>query len=123
MPGGGLVVIDYKSGRVEPLRRKLQQALEPEFQLALYVAAVKQQHPEAQVDAVYYSLRDAARTKPLPDVQETLPAAVLERVTKMRAGLFPVRPLTCDYCELKPACRLVALPTDPEENGGEVSRA
>jgi hypothetical protein len=40
----------------------------------------------------------------------------------MRSGLFPVSPLTCDYCELKPACRLVALPTDPEENGGEVPR-
>ena len=34
-----------------------------------------------------------------------------------------VRPLDCDYCDLKPACRLVALPTDPDENGGEVPRA
>jgi len=48
--------------------------------------------------------------------------AVQDRVARMRAGQFAARPLTCDYCELKPACRLVALPTDPEENGGEVPR-
>jgi hypothetical protein len=47
---------------------------------------------------------------------------VLERVSLMRRGHFEVRPLSCDYCDLKPLCRLVALPTDPEENGGEVSR-
>ena len=41
----------------------------------------------------------------------------------MRDGLLEVRPLDCDYCDLKPACRLVALPTDPDENGGEVPRA
>ncbi|MCA1829026.1 MAG: PD-(D/E)XK nuclease family protein [Myxococcales bacterium] len=46
--------------------------------------------------------------------------AVVARVARMRAGFFEVRPLNCDYCELKPACRLVALPTDPDENGGEV---
>ncbi len=33
----------------------------------------------------------------------------------MRRGHFEVRPLSCDYCDLKPLCRLVALPTDPEE--------
>jgi hypothetical protein len=75
------------------------------------------------VGALYLSLRQAARTKPLPDVQQRLPAAVQERAGKMRAGTFPVRPLSCDFCELRPACRLVALPVDPEENAGERTRA
>ena len=41
-------------------------------------------------------------------------------VHKERDGTFAVDPITCDYCDLKPTCRLVALPTDPEENGSEV---
>jgi ATP-dependent helicase/DNAse subunit B len=149
-PDGGLVVVDYKSTAVEGLRRRMRSdvLLAPEFQLALYAAVLKAREPEARVDAQYFSLRSAERTPPLRksrdgiDVDALLeldparraglrartPAppnladAVVERAGKMRAGFFEVRPLTCDYCPLKPACRLVALPTDPDENGGEVSR-
>lgn len=121
---GSLQIIDYKSGRLDHrLRRKLQGAPTPEFQLALYVAEVRQEHPSTRVEAVYLSLRDAQKTKPLPDVQAQLPAAVQERAEKMRAGLFVVKPLSCDFCELNPVCRLVALPVDPDENGGEPARA
>jgi hypothetical protein len=72
-------------------------------------------------------LKDAQRTKSLRANGIDLDAlplaqAVQERVAKMRAGRFEARPLSCDYCQLKPACRLVALPTDPDENGGEVPR-
>ena len=98
----------------------------------------------ASVDAQYLSIRDAARTATLGEVSkvdldallELDPAARLAAAGKpnlaeavhaqaalMRAGRFEVRPLTCEFCDLKPVCRLVALPTDPEENGGEVSRA
>jgi len=146
----GLVVVDYKSTAVEGLRRRMRSdvLLAPEFQLALYAAVLKAREPEARVDAQYFSLRSAERTPPLRksrdgiDVDALLeldparraglrartPAppnladAVVERAGKMRAGFFEVRPLTCDYCQLKPACRLVALPTDPDENGGEVPR-
>jgi RecB family exonuclease len=129
LPDGTLLVLDYKSGRAQSLapRLKPEALLAPEFQLALYAEAVRQREPGARVDAGYLSLRDAERTKTLRESgidPDALPLAqgVRERVAKMRAGLFPVRPLTCDYCELKPACRLVALPTDPEENGGEMPR-
>ena len=146
-PGGALVVLDYKSGSIEPLKRKLKPAwlLAPEFQLAVYAALLRQRHPAAPVDALYLSLKDAARTKALSKtidldaLLETAPArrkelreqdprplnfadAVFDRVDQMRGGLFPVKPLSCDFCDLKPACRLVALPTDPDENGGEVPR-
>ena len=146
-PGGSLVVLDYKSGAIEPLKRKLKPAwlLAPEFQLAVYAALLRQRHPDAPVDALYLSLKDAARTRPLSNsidldaLLESAPGrraalrereprppnfadAVFERVDRMRQGLFPVNPLSCDFCDLKPACRLVALPTDPDENGGEVPR-
>jgi ATP-dependent helicase/nuclease subunit B len=146
-PGGALVVLDYKSGSIEPLKRKLKPAwlLAPEFQLAVYAALLRQRHPDAPVDALYLSLKDAARTKALSKtidldaLLETAPKrrqqlrelpspppnfadAVFDRVDRMRGGLFPVKPLSCDFCDLKPACRLVALPTDPDENGGEVPR-
>ncbi|HEY6911800.1 MAG TPA: PD-(D/E)XK nuclease family protein [Myxococcales bacterium] len=125
---GTLLVLDYKSGRRAPLQARLKQEvlLEPELQLLLY-AALLRQRGAARVDAAYFSLKDAARTRTLREGDidiDALPLAgkVLERVSLMRKGRFEVRPLSCDYCELKPLCRLVALPTDPEENGGEVSR-
>jgi hypothetical protein len=141
---GGLVVLDYKSSRIESLRRKVREGtlLAPEFQLAIYAALLRQREPQARVDAQYVSLRSARRTPTLAEAnfdvealleldptrratldKPNLANAVFERVGKMRAGLFEVRPLDCDFCDLKPACRLVALPTDPEENGGEVPRA
>lgn len=147
-PEGSLVVLDYKSGSIEKLKRKLKPAwlLAPEFQLAAYAALLRQRHPGAKVDALYLSLKDAERTWPLSKsidldaLLETDPSrraglrqkvppppnfadAVFERVDRMRSGLFPVKPLSCEFCDLKPACRLVALPTDPDENGGEVPRA
>ena len=127
---GTLLVLDYKSGRLAALapRLKAEALLAPEFQLALYAEMVRQRYPSARVDAAYVSLRDARRTATLrgngidPSALP-LAAAVQERVSRMRSGHFAVRPLSCDYCDLKPVCRLVALPTDPEENGGEVPRA
>ena len=143
-PGGGLIVLDYKSGRIEGLRRKLRPdtLLQPEFQLPLYAALLRQREPAARVDAAYVSLKDARRTPALSEAKgvdleallemdparrrsgkPNLAEAVIGRVGQMRAGRFEVRPLNCDHCDLKPACRLVALPTDPDENGGEVPRA
>ena len=147
VPGGALVVLDYKSSRIEKLRRKLrpETLLDPEFQLALYAALLRQREPGAPVDAQYVSLKHARRTPTLGESEVDLDAllelhparrallraagkpnlasAVIERVEKMRGGAFEVRPLDCNFCDLKPACRLVSLPIDPEENGGEVSRA
>jgi RecB family exonuclease len=129
LPDGTLLVLDYKSGRKETLAAKLKPEvlLAPEFQLALYAEMLRQREPAARVDAAYFSLKDAQRTKSLRANGIDLDAlplaqAVQERVAKMRAGRFEARPLSCDYCQLKPACRLVALPTDPDENGGEVPR-
>src|SRR5882672_9805659 len=130
LPDGTLLVLDYKSGRVASLapRLKPEAVLAPEFQLALYAELLRQREPSARVDAAYLSLRDAQLTRTLRENgvdPDALPLAqgIRERVGRMRAGRFEVRPITCDYCDLKPVCRLVALPTDPDENGGEVPRA
>jgi hypothetical protein len=65
--------------------------------------------------------RAALRTRsPAP---KNLADEVFALVRRMRAGTFEVRPSSCDWCQLGSACRLVALPTDPDENGGEVTRA
>ena len=122
--------------------------MRPEFQLAIYLALVRQIHPGKPVDAAYVSLRKARRTATLGEktageqvdldrLLEVDPAArarireeagpplnladeVWRLVHKQRGGTFAVDPITCDYCDLQPTCRLVALPTDPEENGSEV---
>jgi RecB family exonuclease len=140
---GSLVVVDYKSRSAGSLRAKLRAdaILAPELQLAVYAAAVQQHNPLARVDAQYVSIRDAQRTKTLAEASKLDLGALLEldparrppdkpnladavhaQATQMRAGRFEVRPLDCSFCDLKPVCRLVSLPTDPDENGGEVAR-
>ena len=143
---GGLLVIDYKSSGKQSLSRKLQPAglLAPEFQLAIYAALLRQREPRSAIDAVYVSLRDAERSRTLRDATAqavdfdvllemdpvrraklrsatppplNLADEIWERVTRMRQGLFTIQPRSCDFCELKSACRIVALPPDPEENG------
>lgn len=143
---GGLLVIDYKSSSKQSLARKLQPGglLVPEFQLAVYTALLRQREPRSAIDAAYVSLRDAERSRTLRestgqsvdfdsllemdpvrrarlrDVAApplNLADEVWGRVTRMRQGDFTIQPLSCDFCELKPACRIVALPPDPEENG------
>jgi ATP-dependent helicase/nuclease subunit B len=144
--GNGRMVIDYKSGRLQPLSRKLRSdaIFAPEFQLLLYVAAVRAREPGKAVDAVYLSLKDArrsttlsaalgkaslvldelvelepARRKMLREKSETgdapnLGDAVWKRVAKLRRGALLVDPLDCDRCDLKPVCRIAALPVDEE---------
>ena len=148
--GGSLLVLDYKSSSLDTLTRKLDPGwlLRPEFQLAIYLALVRQIHPGKRVDAAYVSLKKARRTATLGEKtagdavdlgrllemdaaararlrEEAEPSLnladeVWKIVHKQRGGTFPVDPINCDYCDLQPTCRLVALPTDPEENGTEV---
>ena len=149
---GSLTVLDYKSGTAYPLQRKLkgQSLFHPEHQLALYAALLQQREPGRRIDAGYISLKEAKRTRRLRGMlgddgieldallemdparrallraQEPVPPNLADdvhaRISRMRSGRFRVLSLNCDYCDLKTCCRVVALPTDPEENGGEVPR-
>ena len=143
--GGRELVLDYKAGGVEGLRKKLklETLCKPEFQLPIYVAAIAQQRPGASVDAAYLSVGSAQRTATLRDamlkkkgdpdalleldparrqlLRERVPPppnladAVWERVDQMRAGHFPVAPLSCEFCDLTAICRIVALPAEEDE--------
>ncbi len=151
-PDGSLLVLDYKSGSAYPLQRKLkgQSLLRPDHQLPLYAALLRQREPQARVDAAYLSLKEAKRTRRLRGMlsedeveldqllemdparraelrlQDPAPVNLADevhaRIARMRSGRFRVLSLDCNYCDLKGCCRVVALPTDPEENGGEVAR-
>jgi hypothetical protein len=144
---GGFVVLDYKSSRSYRLRRKLREdaLLSPEFQLPLYAAVLARRNPGARVDAQYVSIGDARRTTSLREAMEragvdvdalietdpgkrtllrarvppppNLADEVWRRVGDMREGRFPVRSLSCDFCDLKPLCRIVALPSEDDESG------
>jgi len=144
-PGNARMILDYKSGRLPPLARKLRgEALfAPEFQLLLYVAAVRAREPGRQVDAAFLSLKEARRSQTLSsamgkahlDLDElteldpsrraelrkksgaearNLADAIWARVSRLRAGTLPVEPLDCERCDLKPVCRIAALPVDEE---------
>ena len=140
----GLLVIDYKSGAYTKQQRKLRPAalFTPEFQLPLYVAAASAQNPGRAVDALFLALKDAKRTPglfatlgkagiALEALTELDPArrarlrqgknpppnladAVWARVSRLRAGALPVQPIDCEHCDLKPVCRIAALPVDEE---------
>jgi ATP-dependent helicase/nuclease subunit B len=147
LSSGALAVIDYKSAGEYSLRPRLRpEALfNPNFQLSLYAAVLAAREPGAPIDAAYISLRDARRTRSLREslgkdaidldlLLETRPAqrelqrartppppnladAVWQRVGEMRRGALRIAPLTCDYCDLKPVCRIVALPNEDDEAG------
>jgi hypothetical protein len=142
---GQRLVLDYKSSSYDTLQRKLHpDALcAPEFQLPLYAAALQQAHPGAQVDAAYVSVKSGRRTRQLREslakrridaealleldpsrraqLRQRVPPPlnladrVWEHVGRMRAGAFPVAPLSCERCELGPVCRIVAVPVEEDE--------
>lgn len=116
----GALVLDYKSGSAASNTRKLSEdaLLETEFQLALYVAAVHHLHEagaSGAIDAAYVTLRGGTRTKTVREAADGITVADLEQelvtvardaVEGMRAGRFPPAPKTCDFCSLRPVCRI-----------------
>ena len=145
LPGGQDLVIDYKAGSLGGLTKKLrlETMCKPELQLPIYVAALSQARPGTAVDAAYLSVGSAQRTATLreallkkkadPDalleldparrqrLREQVPPppnladAVWQQVDQMRAGRFPVAPLSCEHCDLAAICRIVALPAEEDE--------
>jgi ATP-dependent helicase/nuclease subunit B len=133
-PGGGLVVLDYKLGRVASERHKLseREAAVTQLQLPVYAAAARAGlAPEATVDAAFISLRDGIATKSLGEVAsrqlrtpgipdalfDRLGARVAELGASVQRGDYRVDPVDCRRCQYRTVCRVVALNEDEDEVG------
>ncbi len=141
MGGGEVGVIDYKSGRIDKkgLREKL---LSSDFQLPLYLYAVRASgHREAR-NAAWFSLRTGEiielasllSSDELEDLLSTDPAvrdrlaqenrlnlanAVERMVRTLRSGQFAPRPKDCGTCSYRPVCRITERRLVDEEHAHE----
>jgi ATP-dependent helicase/nuclease subunit B len=119
----GTGVLDYKSSKRRD--RAAAEFLVTDFQLPLYLHAVKTRGDPGPLQAGWLSLRnlefvplDEAQTGPLElflavDAETrsrasgpNLASAVQQTLAEPRQGLFPVRPHDCGFCELGAVCRI-----------------
>jgi hypothetical protein len=129
---GRLGVIDYKSGLIPTAKRLVEDLLTTEFQLPLYLHAVRSVANSGSLDAALISLKNGKLTTleaalhDYGDVRidelistdvETrkelaasgrmnLANAVHDLLGQLRAGQFPIRPKDCTFCSFQPACRI-----------------
>jgi len=138
--------VEFKSGRGEGYKKRLQEgALDTQFQLVVYAAAVERARRSGKlpsdctsVDGVYVGFRDLAEhtlrdalggdgRKRLPryDVdalvlegaagEGALGEAVRRVVGPLRAGRFEPRPRDCNFCQYRPLCRVESHDVTDEE--------
>ena len=106
------VVLDYKTGSKKPLAEQVKEdaLCVTSWQLPIYAAAARAELKLPQVEAIFYSLRDAAATKAVSE-----PADFVEKLgalhATMRGGDFAVRPReeACERCGMEAACRVRQL--------------
>jgi hypothetical protein len=142
--GGALRAVEFKSGRGDGYRRRLQEgALDTQFQLVVYAAALEGarragaiEGHAGQVDGLYvgfrdlgeHSLREALSRpragRPLWDLDAlvaegalgggALGESVKAVVAPLRSGHFEPRPRDCDFCQYRSLCRVEAFDDDAE---------
>ncbi len=129
---GGLGVVDYKSGRILSAKELAEELLTTEFQLPLYLHAVRSVGNRGKLDAALLSLksgklttlRDALQNHGDVNIEDlvstdpekrrqleksgkkNLANAVHALLTQLRAGNFAIRPRDCSYCSFQPVCRI-----------------
>ncbi len=113
-PRAKTLLIDYKTGNVEALKRKVREPLE-DTQLAFYAALLPQDSTEfaRPLRAVYLALDSRKRIETIehPGVEvsaQTLVRELASEVRRMRGGaaLLPLgEGDTCEYCEARGLCR------------------
>lgn len=143
--GRALRVVEFKSGRGDGYRRRLQQgALDTQFQLVVYAAALERARREGaidgapgEVDGLYVGFRDLgehslreALARPRRDAAPidtdaliaegalgggALGEAVAKVVAPLRRGHFEPRPRDCDFCQYRSLCRVEAFDDDAED--------
>jgi ATP-dependent helicase/nuclease subunit B len=134
--GSALRVVEFKSGRGDGFRKRLQEgALDTQFQMVVYAAALERARragvldgDPAAVDGVYVGFRDltehglreslskARKKGPAVDVDALvglgsegggpLGDAVRRVVLPLRAGHFEPRPRDCEFCQYRSLCRV-----------------
>jgi hypothetical protein len=126
LPGGGLLVLDYKIGAVSTQSGRLAaEAIgTTALQLPIYVAAARAglrarglADDRTVIDAAFVSLRDAKMTASLrkrlgaeaAELEQRVTEKVREVAGRMRAGAFHVSPVDCKLCSYRSVCRVVAL--------------
>lgn len=123
---GTLGVLDYKTSISRSLKDDF---LKREFQMPLYLLAARQLDPEALPNGIWLGVgkadsrgvaqylgkstaRDLLATDELTRARAekegspNLANAVHGLLGRLRAGNFGARPMDCEFCELKPVCRI-----------------
>jgi ATP-dependent helicase/nuclease subunit B len=146
--GNSLRVLEFKSGRGDGFRKRMQDGmLDTQFQMVVYAAALEKArragalHGDAShIDGVYVGFRDLSehglrdalsrpRKKGHPwDVdaliaegsagEGALGDAVRRVVLPIRQGQFEPRPRDCDFCQYRSLCRVEAHDTEAIETAG-----
>ena len=104
LPGGGLEVIDYKTGKVSS-----QKGVDESLQRSIYALACRHALDLGTPERVtLYFAESATRPSTIrPDEQlDAARADVLERVSRMRDGEFTATPSAeaCRYCDYRAMC-------------------
>jgi ATP-dependent helicase/nuclease subunit B len=128
MPGGGVMVLDYKTGILKTQEDKVKpgHAGVSELQLPIYVHAARQLLATPDADGRLISLANVAATRSLGAthadlggvsalLDDTLTRRVSELGEQLRSGQLTVAPRDCAYCPVRTACRVVHLELDEDE--------
>ena len=110
--GGVRLVLDYKTGAYDALRKRVKQPLE-DTQLPFYTALLQAQAPGGEIRAAYLALDEADGPKLVPhdQVQATAERMLTElavELQRLREGApMPAlgEGLTCETCEARGLCR------------------
>lgn len=132
-------VLDYKS-RAPERATLVRELLHSEFQVAVYLHAVRQAHGPVDLDGGWQGFRDGkprlvsevlaqkeltldallavdAPTRAALAEDENLANAVHALVARLRGGDFGPRPRSCEHCDYQRVCRISGRKL--EERGGE----
>ncbi|MFO0605681.1 MAG: PD-(D/E)XK nuclease family protein [Polyangiales bacterium] len=150
--GRNVRVVEFKSGRGDGFRKRLQDAaLDTQFQMVVYAAALERARRAGVIDGdpdtldgVYVGFRDMSehglrdalakprRKGPAVDVQAlvregadgggALGDSVRRVVLPLRQGHFEPRPRDCDFCQFRSLCRVETHDGDDDGDGAEGPR-